>query len=157
MINEARPTVGKLSADLLTKADPVNPIEQMRENLTDYERNIFECVDTHKKYFPGDFFVVVIAKKERLMQNVLRNYFLARLSCPTPDYDQTLYRYNRNDDVIEFIWSIPARDICFLLLENKERIPIEEYAILEQVINFSDGTYFRKARLFNHELDEGTR
>ena len=91
-MTDNRPTVGRVATDLMKKQpDTLSPIEQMRENLTDYEKNVYECIATHRKVFPGVFYIVVLTKRERLLNNVIRNYFLARLSCPTPDYDQTVY------------------------------------------------------------------
>jgi hypothetical protein len=149
-------TVGKIASDLMVKEpETLSPIEQMRENLTDYEKNIHECITVHKKFFPGDFFVVVIHKRERLMQNVLRNYFTARISCPTPDYDQTVYKYTRENDQIDFWWTIPARDICHLLLENRNDVVPEEFALLGFILKFKDGTLFKMAQEYNQELQKG--
>jgi len=55
------------------------------------------------------FYVCVITKKERLMDNVLRNYFLARSTCPTPQYDQTVYKYHRDSGAIQFLWVLPSK------------------------------------------------
>jgi hypothetical protein len=83
-----RETVGKVSSDLIIKApDTRSPVEQMQENLTDYEANIWECVERCKKDFKGDFYIVVITKNEKLLPNVSRNFFYGRLSGPTPDSD----------------------------------------------------------------------
>lgn len=148
-----KPTVGKVASDLMIKQpETLSPIEQMRENLTDYEKNIHECIEVHKKYFPSDFFIVVIHKRERLMQNVLRNYFTARISCPTPDYDQTVYKYSVENDHVDFWWTIPARDICHMLLENRNEVVPEEFALLSFILKFKDGTLFNEAQKYNSEL-----
>lgn len=147
----SRETVGKISTDLLRKAEPISPIEQMRESLTEYEKNINECLETGKKTFPKDFFIVVITKKEPLMPNVIRNYFFPRLSCPTPDYDQTVYKYSLKNDHIEFLWVIPSRDTCFLLVDNRHEVAPAEYALLQFVLKFHDGTLFKIAKSLNNE------
>ena len=62
-------TVGKIAVDLMAKPENQHTvIDQMRENLTDYDNNIFLCVQRYKKIFPGDFYVVVETKKERLFE-----------------------------------------------------------------------------------------
>jgi len=89
-----RETVGKISSDLLIKSvdNTHSAYEQMLESLTDFDKHMHETIDRLKKDWPSqDFYIVVITKKERLMTNVLRNYFLGRLSCPTPDYDPVGY------------------------------------------------------------------
>lgn len=152
MTDHNRPTVGQIATDLQLKQDyQVSVLEQMRENLTDYEKNIYECIQTHKKVFPGSFYIVVITKKEPLMQNVMRNYFFARLSCPTPDYDQTLYKYSPESEQIDFIWVIPSKYACLLMLENKGEISPTEYALLNYVLKFKDGSLFRLAQQMNNE------
>lgn len=147
-----RDTVGKVSSDLLQKEpDTRDPIELMRECLTDYEKNLIECIDRYKKVSPFDFYVVVLAKKERLMPNVIRNYFYPRITCPTPDYDQTVYKYYHKDDCIEFIWVIPSRDTCILLKENALQVAPNERELLRYILDFSDGSLFALAKKLNGE------
>jgi hypothetical protein len=151
-----RPTVGKIATDLAQKKpDTLSPIEQMQEQLTDYDKNIMECIATNKKQFTNtDFYVVVITKKEPLLQNVIRHYFTGRLSCPTPDYDQTLYKYFHADDRLDFLWVIPSKDTCQMLLSHAHEIIPEEWALLRYVTQFADGTLFKMAKNMNGERDD---
>ena len=147
-----REKVGKISSDLSLKQPETNsPIEQMRENLTDYDKNLHECIESGKKLYPGDFFVEIITKQEPLMHNVLRNYFVHRQSCPTPNYDQTLYKISPKNDQITFLWVIPSRGICHLLLENRLQVPPEEYELLDFVIQFARGDLFTLCKTLNGE------
>jgi len=148
-------TVGKLASQLLAKG-PVSkdPIEIERTLHVEYEKNVLECVDRGKKDFPEDFFVVVLTKKEPLMPNVLRHYFFNRLSCPTPDYDQTVYHFHRANDILEFIWVIPCRHTCFSLKENVAQVAPAEYGLLEFVLKFADGTLWKLCKQLNGEADE---
>ena len=145
-------TVGAASRELsLKEPDAKNAIDQMREQLTDYDKNIHECLKEQKKNFDGDFYVVVLTKKERLMQNVLRGYFFGRLSCPTPDYDQAVYKYNRADDNLVFLWVIPSYDVVNYMKNNVSHVPKEKYALLDYVLRFVDGTLTRLAKELNGE------
>jgi len=147
-----RETVGKVASDLLIKApETKSPIEQMREQLSDYEKNIWECAERCKKDFPGDFYIVVITKNERLMPNVFRNFFYGRLSCPTPDYDQTVYKFKRKDNAPIFMWVIPSRDASFHLKDNALYVAPEERELLKYVLAFEDGTLFKLAKELNGE------
>lgn len=149
-----RETVGKVSLDLSQKAPETrSPIEQMQENLTDYEANVWECIERCKKDFLGDFYVIVITKNEKLMPNVFRNFFYGRLSCPTPDYDQTVYKYKRKDNQVVFMWVIPSRDASIHLIKNAQYVAEEEHALLKYVIAFQDGTLFKLAKELNGEKD----
>lgn len=145
-------TVGSISSQLMQKQpETTSPIDQMREQLSDWDKNIWECIDRSKKDFIGDFYIIVITKNERLMKNVFRNFFYARLSCPTPDYDQTVYKYHRHDDEIEFLWVIPSRDASFYLKDNALYVAPQEQQLLKFVLDFADGTLFKLAKELNGE------
>ena len=152
---EKRDTVGKLATDLLSK-DPVSrdPIELTNELLTDYEKELRLCIDRHiRDYGMEDFYVIVITKKEPLLENVLRHYFFARRSCPTPDYDQAVYKYTLKNDHIEFLWVIPSKDACLTLTQNASLVAPEEYGLLDYVLKFADGSLFALAKKLNGEKD----
>lgn len=147
-----RDTIGKISQELLQKEpDTRDPIELQREIHKSYEANIMECVENSKKTYPNDFYVVVETKKERLMPNVIRNYIFARHSCPTPSYDQTVYKYHRKEDRVEFLWVIPSKDTCELLRNNALLVVEDERQLLNFVLDFYDNTLLRLAKKLNNE------
>lgn len=154
MNDQKRETVGKISAELLTKApDSRDPIELEREMHKDYENHIFESIKDGLKNYVGDFFIEVTTKKEPLMPNVIRNYFSARRSCASPNYDQTIYKYHRNDDKIEFLWVVPSKDTCELLYNNMLEVDPEERQLLSFVLSFYDGTLLDLAKKLNKEFE----
>ena len=147
-------TVGKIALELMQKTpDSRDPIELERELHKDYEKNIYECKDAGKKIYNGDFFITVVTKKEPLMENVLRNMFIHRSSCPTPDYDQTVYHYSRKDRVLFFLWVIPSKDTCLLFKDNALEIVASEKELLNYILDFDDGTLYRLAKKFNGEKE----
>jgi hypothetical protein len=149
---EIKKTIGAVSSELLAKTpDSVDPIEIERELHTEYEAEVMKCVERGKQKYLQDFFVEVITKQEPLMPNVFRNYFIDLASCPTPNYDQTVYHYVHKDDALNFIWVIPARGVSFMLKENALQIAPEEKDLLRFVLDFSDGTLYRLARKLNGE------
>jgi hypothetical protein len=148
-----RETVGKLSSELLqrdTYADH-SAGEQMEAQLVNYESNVFDRVAHGKATYPGDFYIVVIAKREKLMPNTFRLYYFHRLTCPTPDYDQTVYRYIRADDRVEFLWVVPAKPVIQEMIANRLELDSSVSQLLKFVLEFVDGTLDRKARLLNGE------
>jgi hypothetical protein len=147
-----RKTVGSLSQELLIKApDTRNPIELEREMQRDYLKNIWECIDRSKSNYPDQFFVVVLTKREHLMQNVLRNYFVARQTCPTPNYDQTVFRYTGKDDKLEYIWTIPDRETSFTYLTQALMVVPEERQLLNFILDFKSGALAKLAMHLNGE------
>lgn len=150
-----RKTVGELSQELLQKQfDTRDPIELQREMQQEYLDNLIVCAQNNRSYFKGDFYVVVITKKEPLMPNVLRNYFFTRKTCPTPDYDQTVYRYNAAHEEIEYVWCVPDRETCFIFLENKDKVIFEETELLKTILDFNDGSLYRMAKKLNNEQED---
>jgi len=154
MRNNNKQTVGKIASDLLKKSNPVTAIDQMRESLTDYEKNIWETVASGIKIYPEDFYIIVITKAEKLMPNVLRNYFFCRLTCPTPDYDQVVYRYDKKKEKLDFIWVIPSRDASIYLKNNALLVSPEEKEILTFVLQFADGSLYKLAKKLNGEKED---
>lgn len=149
-----RDTVGKLSWDILSNAavPDYSAEEQMREQLEEWDKNIEEAIESGKKTYTGDFFLVVETKKEPKLQNVLRNYFIPRLTCPTPQYDNTVYKYHRIDDRIEFLWVLPSKATCIMMKEYAVDIPEEQKELLKFVLDDADGTLLRLCKKLNREL-----
>lgn len=149
----ARKTVGKIATDLKKneKYNTHSPKEQMREQLKDYDENLYKCLHEGKKALDGDFFVVVITKKERILDNVLRNYFLYRCTCPTPEWDQAVYKYHRQSDHIEFLWVVPSKDTCNYMIDNAITIDKDQRELLNFVLDFNDGTLLQRAKNLNSE------
>jgi len=151
-MEQKKETIGKISRDLQLKTpDSTDPIEIERELHQDYEKNVFECVNRSKKDFMGSFYVVVDTKKEPLMHNVLRKYFLGRSTCPTPNYDQTVYRYDRGLDKLDFLWVIPDRGTSFYLRDHALEVVAEEKDLLNFVLSFDDGELLRICKKLNGE------
>ncbi len=151
---EKKETVGKIAVDLMAKPENQHTvIDQMQENLTDYDKNICICVQKYKKIFPEDFYIIVETKKERLLENVIRNFFFGRLSAPTPTWDQTVYKFHRNREWLEFLWVVPSKDTCEYLTINKNYVVESERGLLNFVLSYNDGTLLKIAKRLNGEAD----
>lgn len=154
-MSKKRDTVGKISSELIHQDDPNHtPIDQMRENLTEYDNNIWTCVENGKKNINGDFYVVVVTKKERLMQNVIRNYFFYVYACPTPTYDQTVYKYHRADNKVDFLWVVPSKDSCEFIRDNALTLPDDQKELIKFVMDFYDDTLLNLAKKLNNEVTD---
>lgn len=150
-------TVGQASTELMDKelTAPSNHSahEQMLEQLSDYEKNLLECVDNYRQRYQGDFYVIVLTKKERLFKNVFRHYFFTRLSCPTPEWDQVVYQYTYKTGDIEFLWVVPDKATCEFMTNNSLEIPPDEKQLLKYVLDFNDGTLLKIAKTLNGESE----
>jgi hypothetical protein len=153
---QTKPTVGKLSLDLLKSPEPVTPHEQMQESLTEFESSVWECVSRALKMFLGDFCVVVLTKKERLLENVIRNYFFPTIDFPTPTWDQTVYRYKSKDNQLKFAWTIPSKQTCEYVMLNYNTLPRDQAQLISYVFAFNDGTLERIAKELNGEKSDSS-
>lgn len=145
-------TVGAVASELMQKEpDKISIQEQQEAMQQDYMKNLLEAVDRGYKKYDGDFFVEVQTKNEKLLPNVFRNYFIDRVSCPTPNYDQSLFRYNRKKGEVEYIWTIPSREACHHLKNNQLEVVNEEQQLLRFVLMFDNGTLFLMCKKFNGE------
>ena len=152
---ETRDTVGKLSTLILDKEpNDHSAHEQMQEQLADYEKNFWETVDKGKRIYAGDFYINIITKKERIMQNVIRNYFFTTSSCPTPTYDQAVHKFNFKNESIDFLWVIPDKDTCKFMMDNFLNIHPEEWDLRDFVLSFENGKLLDMAKKFNGEMPD---
>jgi len=150
-----RRTVGQEALDIFVKGDKENsPIELQREMTREYYQNLIDCTLDSRRKFPGSFYIVVITKNERILKNVFRNYFFARKTCPTPDYDQSVFKYDARNEEIEYIWTIPSQDACIYFMNNFKDIPQNEQQLLQFIVEFRTGKLLHKAKKMNGEREK---
>lgn len=146
-------TAGQISSELIQKSpETFDPIEQTAENLSDYEKSVIECVDLGRKKSPNDFFVVVLTKREPLMPNIIRNYFVSRVSCPTPNYDQIVYKYYQKDDRLDLLWCVPDKETCEVFRVNALHVVEEEKQLLHWILDFYSGELDKLCKKLNKEV-----
>lgn len=152
-------TVGEEAIKLQTTGDmQTDSIELEREihigsnSDKSYEEEVWDTVDRGIKdpNIEGDFYVVVLFKKERHLQNIVRQYFFYRQSCPTPEYDQTVYLYHRKEDEAEFLWTVPNNAAC-RFIPLMEELPKDHETLLNMVNAFNCGDLDKLAAKLNKE------
>lgn len=160
MKDQKTKNVGAHAYDLLQKQpDTTDAVELQREmlNPTEWEQDIQETVESAQRTYPSNFYVVVLFKRERIITNAIRYYMVARRSCPTPQYDQVVYYYDRNQGDIQFIWSIPDQMTSIFMYQNALSVPKEQRQQLNYVIQFFDGSLQEQAQRLNGEGPYGSR
>jgi hypothetical protein len=147
-------TVGRLAWDALANSKELDhsPYEQMQEQLQDYESNVLQKVTDGINVYTTNFYIVVETKKEPKLQNVIRNYFFHRMTCPTPTWDQTVYRYVRSEDMLEFLWVLPSKDTAMMMRTRFLELPEEERQLLQYVLDDADGTLLALSKKLNGEI-----
>lgn len=134
--------------------EKMSVVDAWKVKEQDYMKQLVECAEINRKVFIGDFFIVTQLKLEKLMSHALptfREYFIAQQSCPTPNYDQNVYKYSDSTEEISYIWSIPDRQTAHYLFENKHLVDESERQLLDFVLKFQDGSLFKLMKQLNGE------
>lgn len=157
----AEKNAGTRSYELQKMGDQkINPIDLQQtihkgnKSKDSWENQISLCVDRGIKFYPQDkdFFVVVLFKKERILTNVVRQQFFYRLSCPTPAWDQVVYKYYRKESRLEFIWVVPDKESCMNLPNFVDILPYEQKELIQYARDFNNGVLDKRCALLNGEL-----
>jgi len=117
---QERETVGAVATKLLQEADgKQGVVDTEREANKEYLEQVYECVQNAvKNGWDKPFYVVVISKKERVLENVMRRYFVARKTMPMPDYDQSVFLFDPKTEQLRYFWTLPDANTCEYLLHN---------------------------------------
>lgn len=160
MYNEEkkRPTVGAIARELSQKEVPSH---DTRDYYGHHAKRMGEELDraiklNREECKQNDFYIVVLTKREQLkgLRDTYRFYYTARYSCPTPNYDQTVFKYHYHSDTLEYLWSVPNIYACEYLMRNKNLVEGRERESLKEVLQFYDHTLLKTAMLLNGELDD---
>jgi len=146
-------TVGQEAIDRLNNPDHTQTVvDTQREADKEYFDEIKKCVDTHKSW-DTPYYIVVHQKKEQLLENVVRRYFLARESLPSPQWDQTVWRYTPLSGDLRFVWTLPDENTAKWMAGNPKEIPKEQHQLLAFVLEFLDKKLFKHFdEMFNKEI-----
>lgn len=77
-----------------------------------------------QEYFYNiDFYIVAVWSFSRDFKygEVPEDFFFVRRSCPTPGYNQNVFKYHHQTGSIEFLWSIPKKHKYYELWANRAR------------------------------------
>lgn len=146
-------TVGQASQELLAKhTEPVLIKDQGLAMTKGYMDELIDCAEKNLSQFAKDFYIAVLTKKERVFQNVIRNYFVARQTCPTPSFDQSVFKVKKEAQQLQYLWTVPSKETCEYLQYNRLLVDPEEHELLTYVMQFSSGQLDKLAQKENNEL-----
>lgn len=145
-------TLGEIATQLHTTAPIDTTVEELGSTMTaDFVDRLKSEIERGKKIYHGDFFIIMLTKKEKIIANAVAAYFSCSAGCPTPNYDQTVYHYSRADDELYLTWTIPSREWSFFLIENALLLDPVFKELLGYVLDFSDGKLFQKSCILNEQ------
>lgn len=119
-----RDTYGKVISDRLGKYELEDDVIEYRQQMeVDVINNIHGVIDSAKQsaiYQNKDFYVVLLMKVERIGQSP-RTYVFARRSCPTPTYNQSVWKYHHQVGTLEFLYNIPDKILYYHIINNSQK------------------------------------
>lgn len=98
-------------------------IEYRRLMEPELMRKLYETAWNVKKapqYIGKNFYVVLTSTVEAVLRQP-KNIMWARMSCPTPVYKQSVWKYHTHSDNLEFLWSIPEKILYYHIVHNKAK------------------------------------
>lgn len=139
-----------------TPDEMIDPREVAAYMLRNYMTDLEEMVKKGQQLNPDlDFFFIVIHSfKQRIEQHKIHTKFVLQLNCPTPTNNQTVYRYNKHDDALEYLWTIPNRQACQDIYDHMFELDEELDEMKRFVIDYMHGELDKKAKRLNGEEDK---
>lgn len=71
-------------------------------------------------YAGKDFYIVLTTTTDAVLRQP-KIGVLARRSCPTPVYKQSVWKYMNASGMLEFLWTIPDAILYYYILRNQEK------------------------------------
>lgn len=155
---ERSQTVGKIVYDLqknYTDEVPHTVAERIEQGKHTYQEILENAFYAGKTRFDSDFYIELCVKSEKILWNVNPRWLPAlRYSCPTPMFNQSVFRYSKKDDYLEYLWTLPDIDACRYLTQNALMVDSNERELLNFVIEFNSGNLFKLMQKLNNETEE---
>jgi len=126
------------------------PHEISQEALRkDFDENMQSWIREARNVFDGDFFVVLNLKVEKSLNNTPHLIPECRQTCPDPFYDQSVWHYHRDDERLEFLWTVPDIGTTKLFKDDPLNCPSDQMQLRTFVLDYCDGTLQKKANELN--------
>lgn len=120
---EEKKTAGQiiLEHDLERLALEDDIIEYRKMMEVDVMKKVQDCAlatSRHEGYINKDFYVVLIITADPILRQP-KIITLARKSCATPVYKQSVWKYRHLVHDLEFLWTIPSQRLYYHILRNR--------------------------------------
>jgi hypothetical protein len=157
-------TVGEYAYDLNLKApETTNAVEMMEARLkgdttgskSQWDQIFEDAYNFGRNRLPNqDFYIDISGKWERILgteRPQIRLYPFIKRACPSPQYDQTVFKYHHKDDRIEYLWTLPDKDTYNWYVDNAQIVHPDRWDLLKFVLKDKNGELLRQAKTLNGE------
>ena len=135
------------------KPETTNVVEKMSAHLGNWDDIMNGCFQVGKKGLPGkDFYIVILVKAEAIFHNkVLHTIPFVQPVCPSPEYDQTVFKYHHLSGTVEFLWTLPDKLTYDWYVENTPLVTSDRWPLLKFVLKDKNGELLKQAKILNGE------
>lgn len=133
-----RETVGKIITDLkaqYTDKDFAEVSDIGKHGTQSLMDKIWEHALQKKDELQCVFFLSLKKWKDPITGSH-RTQLYSHIACPSPDFFQSVWRFDPRGDKLEYLWSLPGPQRCVDMYNNKDLVPPEEWWLLSYVIRF---------------------
>lgn len=120
MNNNYGTIVHKINTTQLMEDDVIEYRRQIEAEIAQKLPKIVLEAKNSSNYRNRDFYICLHTKIERIGQQP-QFIMLVRRSCPTPVYQQTVWKYHHVSDSLEFMWQIPTGILYYHILNNSQK------------------------------------
>lgn len=149
-------TIGQHAYELNQKEpDTTRAMDLTEAQASGWDHTIKEAYNLGRKGLPNkDFYIEIQVKWEQIFgreRPQLHQYSFVKNSCPTPQYDQTIYKYHHREDKLEFLWTLPDKDTYNYYVDNAATLHPDRWELLKFVLADKNGELLRQAKILNGE------
>jgi len=123
-----------------------------RSMSSDYMKNLVDTALKARGSYSERYYIVVLTKVERLIGTAIRNYFVARQSCPTPNYGQTVYSFDPKDESFELLWLVPIKKVCDKMYSDRFNVELINDPLINYVVDYIEGRLLGLCMKLNKEV-----
>lgn len=146
--------VGDKMIDDVARANNVaDVLDFMGYTLNEYQKCLEDTVHDAITKMKDDFYIEITFQKDKLLNKVFRLVPVIRNTCPLPFYDKDVYFFDKKEQKLEQLWSIPSKNVC----NHKALIPITlegKKELLESIDNYNNGNYFKQYQRIIGEIND---
>lgn len=133
--------------------EDVTPHELSEDMLAqDFDDQMTGWVRQAREVFKKDFFVVLNLKIEKSLNNAPHLIPECRQTCPDPFFDQSVWHYHRDEERLEFLWTIPDIGTTKLFKDDPLNCPPDQMQLRNFVLDYCDGTLQKRANSLNEVI-----
>lgn len=101
----------------------------------------------------GDFYIISMLLHDEKLNYSIKNKFFATSACPTPMYDQSVYKFKRATQEIEYLWTVPDKLTVEIWSQDKTAMEPENLPLLDMILKFKSGELQRMSDELNGAYD----